>query len=336
MSGGIIPKGIAHVHLPEGQSCELISFLLLPKLSLLAFSSAIEPLRIANQLTGQELYRWQTVSEDGGPITCSNGVEIAASSDLKSAEFSDSVFVCAGVEPDTVVTDRVAGVLRHHWRLGHRVGGLCSGAYALAKAGILKGHDFTLHWENMAPFRETFPDLEPLDQLYVIDGRILTCGGGSAATDLFLSLISQRHGPDLAHAVLNMCLHPVHRSEEESQQSSRAATLGTRNRKLLQILRYMEEHIEELFTLDDLSEIFKISRRQIERLFLGHVGVTPKQHLTDLRLRRARMLLAETDLKVADIAWSCGFESSGHFSRRFRAKYGVSPHRFQSTPIATD
>mgnify|MGYP003648416817 CR=1 FL=1 len=326
----IVPKGVAFVDLPPEQETEVISFLLLPKLSMLAFSSAIEPLRIANQLTGQELYRWQMISDDGAPVTCSNGVEISANYALDSTDIGTSLFVCAGVEPDTVVTDRVAGLLRHHWRLGHRVGGLCSGAYALAKAGILKGHDFTLHWENIPPFRETFPDLEPLDQLYVIDGRILTCGGGSAATDLFLSLISQRFGADLAHAVLNMCLHPVHRSDEESQQASRAASLGTRNRKLLRILRYMEENIEELFTLDDLAEEFDVSRRQIERLFLGHVGVTPKQYLTELRLQRARMLLAETDLKVADIASACGFESSSHFSRRFRAKYGVSPHRFQS------
>jgi transcriptional regulator GlxA family with amidase domain len=169
-----------------------------------------------------------------------------------------------------------------------------------------------------------------LDQLYAIDDRIVTCGGGSSATDLFLRLISERFGPVMSHSVLNMCLHPVHRSEEEAQQSSRAASIGTRNRKLLQILRYMEENIEELFSLDDLADRFKVSRRQIERLFLTHVKATPKQYLTDLRLRRGRMLLAETDMKVADIASSCGFESTNHFSRRFREKYGVSPHKFQS------
>ena len=331
----VVPKGVAQVDLAGGQTAEVISFLMLPKLSILAFSSAIEPLRIANQLTGQELYRWQTITEDGGPVRCSNGVEISASSDMAGAEITDSLFVCSGVEPDTVVTDRVAGLLRHHWRLGHSVGGLCSGAYALAKAGILKGHDFTLHWENIPPFRETFPGLEPLDQLYVIDGRILTCGGGSAATDLFLSLISRRFGSGLSQAVLNMCLHPVHRAEEEAQQASRAASLGTRNRKLLRILRYMEEHIEDLFTLDELAEEFDVSRRQIERLFLAHVGVTPKQYLTDLRLTRARMLLAETDLKVADVASACGFDSSSHFSRRFRTRFGISPHRFQSTRAPT-
>ena len=150
----VVPKGVAQVDLAGGQTAEVISFLMLPKLSMLAFSSAIEPLRIANQLTGQELYRWQTITEDGGPVRCSNGVEISASTDMAGAEITDSLFVCSGVEPDTVVTDRVAGLLRHHWRLGHSVGGLCSGAYALAKAGILKGHDFTLHWENIPPFRD--------------------------------------------------------------------------------------------------------------------------------------------------------------------------------------
>ncbi len=331
MNDEFIPKGVAHVDLPPGQATEIISFLLLPKLSMLAFTSAVEPLRIANQLTGQKLYSWQTISQDGKPVRASNGVEIGASCALDDAKIPGPLFVCSGVEPDTVVSDKVAGLVRKHWRTGHQVGGLCTGAYALAKAGILKGRDFTLHWENMPPFRESFPDLEPLDQLYAVDDRIVTCGGGSSATDLFLRLISERFGPILSHSVLNMCLHPVHRSEEEAQQSSRAASLGTRNRKLLQILRYMEENIEEMFSLDDLADRFKVSRRQIERLFLTHVHATPKQYLTDLRLRRGRMLLAETDMKVADIASSCGFESTNHFSRRFREKYGVSPHKFQTT-----
>ncbi len=331
MAENFVPHGVAHVELPPDQKTELISFLLLPKLSMLAFTSAIEPLRIANQLTGQELYRWQVITEDGEAVACSNKVMIGADTSLADADLSGSVMVCAGIQPETVVSDRVAGQLRKLWRMGHRVGGLCTGTYALAKAGILKGHDFTLHWENIPPFRQTFPDLEPLDQLYVIDERILTCGGGSSATDLFLRIISDRFGSVLAHAVLNMCLHSVHRSEEEAQTSSRAALLGTRNRKLLQILRFMEENMEELFSLDDLARKFQISRRQIERLFLTHVGTTPKQYLTDLRLRRGRMLLAETDLRVSDVATSCGFESANHFSRRFRDKYGVSPHRFQTT-----
>ena len=330
MTDEFIPKGVAHVDLPPGQPTELISFLMLPKLSMLAFTSAIEPLRIANQLTGQKLYSWQTISQDGKPVRASNGIEIGASCSIDEAKIPGPLYVCSGVEPDTVVTDKVAGLVRRHWRMGHQVGGLCTGAYALARAGILKGKDFTLHWENMPPFRESFPDLEPLDQLYAIDDRIVTCGGGSSATDLMLRLISERFGPILSHSVLNMCLHPVHRSEEEAQQSSRAASIGTRNRKLLQILRYMEENIEELFSLDDLADRFKVSRRQIERLFLTHVKATPKQYLTDLRLRRGRMLLAETDMKVADIASSCGFESTNHFSRRFREKYGMSPHKFQS------
>ncbi len=335
MNDAIIPKGVAHLEIPPGQKTETISFLLLPKLSMLAFTSAVEPLRIANQLTGQTLFKWQVVTETGDPIRCSNGVQLGADCSLDEANLTGRLIVCSGIEPETVISDKVTGALRKHWRMGGEVGGLCTGAYALAKAGILKGHDFTLHWENIPPFRQNHPELEPLDQLYVIDRRIMTCGGGSSATDLFLRIISDRLGTQLAHAVLNMCLHPVHRSEEETQTSSRAALLGTRNRKLLQILRFMEENVEELFTLDDLAQMFRVSRRQIERLFLSHVGTTPKQYLTDLRLRRGRMLLAETDLKVSDVAASCGFESANHFSRRFREKYGVSPHRFQTARSRT-
>ncbi len=330
MNDGVIPKGVAHVELgPDvGTEVEHFVFLLLPNLSMLAFSAAIEPLRIANQLTGRVLYRWTTMSQDGGPVRCSNGVEISVDKPLGDTPAGAHVFVCSGVEPEKAASKKAADWIRYQWRIGRTVGGLCTGAYTLARAGILMGRGVTLHWENQVPFRESYPDLDLREQLYVVDGRIMTCGGGAAATDLFLKLIYERHGPLLSQAVLNMCLHSVHRSDADSQMTSRAATLGVRNARLLEIVRIFDDEIDQEISLDEVAERVGVSRRQMERLFAHHVGRTPKRYLIDLRLQRARALLAETDMPVGEVALACGFASSTQFSRRFRERFGTSPHAF--------
>lgn len=331
MTEGLVPKGVAHIELETTPEPEHFVFLLLPNLSMLAFSAAIEPLRIANQLTGKVLYRWTMMSEDGQSVRCSNGVELGVDSAITDTPNGAYVFACSGVEPEKASSQKAADWMRYQWRTGRVVGGLCTGAYALARAGILKGKKFTLHWENQLPFRETYPDLEVEEQLYVIDGRIMTCGGGAAATDLFLKLIYERHGPMLSQAVLNMCLHFVHRSDADSQKSSKSASLGIRNQKLLQIINLFDAEIDQEINLDDVAQMAGVSRRQMERLFAHHLQRTPRRYLMDLRLQRARALMAETDLPVTEVAAACGFASTEHFSKRFRERFGVSPYSFSVT-----
>ena len=328
MSDPLIPKGVAHLPFDEDAAPERVTFLLLPNLSMLAFTSAIEPLRMANQITGKALYEWRTISENGQQVRCSNGVKLLVDGGLDDPIPGGSVFVCSGVEPETSSSQRAADWIRRQWRMGRHVGGLCTGAYTLAKAGILEGRTFTLHWENLAPFRETYPELTPREQIYAIDDRIMTCGGGAAATDLFLSLIYQRYGAMLCQSVLNMCLHSVHRPETEKQRASTSAGLGVRNQKLTGIINYLDQHLEEDLALDDVAEMHAISRRQLERLFKDHVGVSPKRYLLELRLLRGRSLLAETDMSVIDVSVACGFNSPTTFSKRFREYFGTSPYAF--------
>ncbi|WP_372884536.1 GlxA family transcriptional regulator [Shimia sp.] len=328
MIGGLVPKGVAHFELDTTPEPENFVFLLLPNLSMLAFSAAIEPLRIANQLTGKVLYRWTMMSEDGQSVRCSNGVELGVDRAIGDTPNGAYVFACSGVEPEKASSGRAADWIRYQWRTGRVVGGLCTGAYTLARAGILGGRKFTLHWENQLPFRERYPDLDVQEQLFVVDDRIMTCGGGAAATDLFLKLIYERHGPMLSQAVLNMCLHFVHRSDADSQQSSKSAALGIRNQKLLQIINLFDAEIDQEIDLDEVAANAGISRRQMERLFAHHLNRTPRRYLMDLRLQRARGLMAETDLPVAEVAAACGFATTEHFSKRFRERFGVSPYSF--------
>lgn len=323
-----LPKGSAHVALPVQPEPVLVSFVLLPKFTMLAFSSAIEPLRMANQLTGQMLFRWQTFSDCGQPVACSNGVPVVVDGAWAEAKPEGIIFACSGVEPEGKASPALGDWLRGLWRRGRTVGGLCTGAYALAQAGILRGKRFTMHWDNIDAFIENHPDLAPARQVFCIDERVMTCAGGVAAADLMLKLIADRFGATLAQQVMNMCLLTQRRDEADQQTASLAARLGTRHDKLLQAAAFLEARIEDGFDLDACAAHLNLSRRQIERLFSTHLGITPVRYMNDLRLARGRALLAETDMKVTDVAVASGFASASHFSKSFRKKYGVSPYRF--------
>jgi transcriptional regulator GlxA family with amidase domain len=323
-----VAKGSAHVTLSGKPESIDVAFVLLPKFTMLAFSSAIEPLRMANQLTQQVLFRWTVLSDDGGPVACSNGVPVMVDGPWNTAKPEGIVLVVSGVEPEGKASVALGDWLRGLWRRGRMVGGLCTGAYALAQAGILKGRRFTMHWDNTTAFSENFPDLEPSRQVFSIDDRVMTCAGGVAAADLMLKLISDRFGAELGQEVMNMCLLTQRRDEADSQTASLATRLGTRHDKLLQAAAYLEARIEEELDLDGCAAHLNLSRRQIERLFNRYLGLTPVRYMNDLRLARGRALLAETDMKVTDVAVACGYASTSHFSKSFRKKYGVSPYRF--------
>lgn len=330
MTANFVPKGVAHVAVPQVNDPVQMTFVLLPNFSLIAFSSAIEPLRIANQLAGQMLFEWEVLSETGAAVACSNGVKLQVDGPLAETKQKAMVFVCAGVEPEKSASRKVADWLRQQWRTGRTVGGLCTGAYALAKAGILEGRRFTLHWENLPPFAETFAHLRPLEQLYCIDGRILTCAGGAAATDLFIEIVAKNYGNRLADAVLKMCLHGQQRPADLRQRMSLSSTLGIRNPVLVEVIRTFEENLEQGVEIESVAATMGVSRRQVERLFQRYVGMSPKQYLNGLRLERARALLTETDLPVAEVAYGCGFNATNTFTKAFRQRYGVSPRRLSN------
>lgn len=323
-----IAQGVAHFDLPGNFVPESYAFVLMPNLTMSAFSSAIEALRVANQLTGKTLFRWKVLSETGDNIPCSNGIELGVQGDLDALEADDTILICSGTRPEHTSSRKVSDWVRMNWRRGRTVGGICTGAYTLARAGILQGSSFTLHWENQLPFRELYPDLEPTQQAFVFDGRIWTCAGGIAATDMMLHRIQTLFGPGLAKAVANMCLVQVPRSEVDRQTASTAAIIGARNRTLINAIQYFEDNIDQEFNLDEVATHFGISRRQLERLFSRYLNVSPKQYLLDMRLQRARAMMAETNLSVGEVSAACGFGSPTNFSKRFRDRFGVSPHTF--------
>ncbi len=324
-----VPKGAANFRINYDGPPKDIYFLLLPKLTMLAFSAALEPLRIANQITNKELYRWFLISEDGKPVQCSNSVEIAPDMALENLPRSTRLFVCSGIEPAESTNPRILAWINRQRAFGCKLGGICTGAFALAKSGALHGKNFTLHWENQPAFTEHFDGLEPSTNLYEMDNELMTCGGGSAATDMLLDMIESDYGNDLAIIVSDMCIHFRSNNRKSLQKSAFSVALGSRNQNLINAMQIMHENIEEPFEITEIAERVQISRRQLERLFQKYVEVSPVQFYIELRVSRAHALLNETEMTVAQIAAATGFGSSTQLTVRFKKRFGESPSSFR-------
>lgn len=321
----LIPKG-AFVFPVEGfTATREFGFLLLPEFTLLAFSSALDPFRIANQLAQKPLYRWQVYSEDGAQVRSSSGVDVMVDAGLDQIDRDTHLFVCSGNRGAEVATSKVIAALRRHHRFGGRLGGICTGAASLARAGLLQNRRFTLHWENQPGFIETFPDLQPSPNKFEIDADLMTCGGGAAATQMMLSLIASDYGYDFAMVVSDMCLNSVDITQNAKQRSSIARAISSRNGKLLLVMRAMYDNLEEPLSMTELAQASGLSRRQIERLFITYLAETPANVYKNIRLDRARALFAETDMSVAEVAAACGFSSADLLSRNYKARFGEPP-----------
>ena len=317
---------------PSGKTPEVIGLFMVPSFSMIAFASAIEPLRLANRLSDKALYEWMLVSSDGGPVAASNGISVnphVAMSEIDGAGKPEvpTLILVSGVGAEVYDEPGTFAWLRRLDRRGADIGALCTGAHVLARAGLLEGRVCTLHWENIPSFRETYPDIEVTDDLFEIDGNRFTCSGGTAALDLMIHLIRAEHGDELATRVSEECILDHVRGGREHQRMPLAVRLGVDNRKLIDSIHLMETHLEEPLAQGALAAAVGISRRQLERLFRRHVGRPPNRYYMQLRLDRARKLLLQTDMAVVDVAMACGFVSASHFAKCYRRLHGVTPRQ---------
>ena len=322
----VIPEGAFRYRVRGFERTRWFNFLLLDGFTLLAFSSAVEPLRIANQIAGQPLYGWNIVSKDGASVASSSGLSLEVHGALAGVADDAYIFVCSGNQGLSTASDTTIAELRRRSRFGGKFGGVCTGASSLARAGLLTGKRFTLHWENQPGFVEAFPALSPTRNRFEHDGDLLTCGGGSAATAMMLSLIAVDYGPDFSVLIADMCLNDPDISGSREQRSSIATAVDSRNPKLLQAVQSMYSNIEEPLTLEELADNANVSRRHLERLFKTMLGAPPATVYRNIRLERGRSLLIETDMSVMEVTTAAGFNSTSVFSRHFKERYGETPY----------
>ena len=311
-----------------------IVFFLVPNFSMIAFATAIEPLRIANRMLGYEAYRWRLASADGKPVTASSDIEFSANTSLDDERRNligenrpSMVFVCSGVNVESYQNKSTLAWLRESYNRGISVGGLCTGAHILATAGLLSGKRCAIHWENLPGFSETFPKAEVYADLFEIDSNLYTCAGGTAALDMMLKLIGDDFDENLVNSICEQALTDRVRKPHDRQRLPLRARLGVQNSKVLSIIEMMEGCLTEPLSLLDVAGNVGLSRRQIERLFRQEMGRSPARYYLEIRLDRARHLLIQSSMPVVEVAVACGFVSASHFSKCYRELYGRSPQQ---------
>jgi transcriptional regulator GlxA family with amidase domain len=310
---------------PPAGSPEKIGFFITPGYSMMALSAATEPLRASNRMSGNPLYSWHLITENGEPTRSSSGFALVPEYSVRTAPSFSAVFVVASLEVAHYHNNSVFSWLRRAARHGCRMGAVSTGSLLLARAGLLDGYKCTIHWELLPEFIEEFPKLEISRALYCIDKDRLTCAGGTAAMDMMLAVIAQRHGRELAADVADQFLHTRIRLPEETQRMAVQWRYGVTDQRLARAINFMEQNVENVIAPQAFANAVGISYRQLERLFRQSFEQSPARFYLDLRLKHARALLAETTDSIQTIAFKCGFSSPSHFGRSFRRRFGTTP-----------
>ena len=318
----------------EVKSPRRFVFVLIENFTLLSFSSALDALRIANRMSGKKLYDWTFIGESEEFVSCSAGTQFKLDNSLIELHRDDTILLCGGTAIQESTTKKLIGWLRREARRGLVIGGLCTAAYPMAKAGLLDDKKATIHWENQDSFAEEFLEVELTKTVFVCDGNRYTTAGGTSSIDLLLKIIADEHGEELANAVADQMIYSSIRTDQDTQRLSVPTRIGVRHPKLSKVIQMMEINIEEPISPSILAKDVGMSTRQLERLFRRYLDRSPKRYYMELRLQKARNLLMQTDMSVINVALACGFASPSHFSKCYRAHYDTTPYRERGSHAA--
>ncbi|WP_432472741.1 GlxA family transcriptional regulator [Amphritea sp. HPY] len=310
---------------PDQDGVFTISFLLMPEYAMVALLSAIEPMRVANRFAKREVFRWQLLSEDGSAVHASNTLALQDHTAIEDAGTPQNLFICSSFHPEKHLHSDIVSWVRSMSRRGAVIGAMDTGCYLLAKANLLRNHRFTMHWEAVPAFSEDYPDLEITNELFEIDRNLITCAGGTAAIDLILYIIQSELGHELAVSICEQFIKTGVRQKSDKQRIDLAARLKIHHPRLLKVLAMMEDNLDNPIPTTELAAHAHISVRQLERLFKSNLNNSPSGYYICLRLNRARQLLRESSLSIAEISIACGFSSGPHFTRSYRGKFDISP-----------
>lgn len=309
-------------------------FLLVNDFTLISMSSAVEPLRMANRISGRKYYSWRTIGESGEDVVASDGLSVNAEYSIDDPDVLsdiDIVIVCGGRRIEKNTTEPVIRWLRSVSKRRIALGAICTGTHVLAKAGLLDGYRCSVHWENISSLADMFPNVSVGRSVFTIDRDRLTCSGGTAPVDMMLHLVRRQLGADVSAGVAEQFVYERIRRSSDQQRVPLKHTVGNQSEKLIIAVELMEANIREPISQPELASYVGLSRRQLQRLFQRYLGRTPSAQYLQIRLQRARELLHQSSMGLVEIASLTGFVSSSHFSKCYKVFYGYSPSAERST-----
>jgi len=304
-----------------------IGFLLLPGFSMLAFFSALEPLRLANQRLGHRHHGWRIYTPDGSPARASCGMSIPA--DARAAapcrDDPSCLIVFSGFDPWPPPDRRLKNWLRGLDRHGASLGAVDTGAFLLASADLLGAVRTVVHWESADALLEMFPGLTLSENLYEIQGRRFLCAGGAAVLDMMIALLERTHGAALAAGVADRLMHVRGGSRSHLIFPASADPAPVNDANVTRAIQVMQARIETVSSISDIARSANVSKRTLERKFRQLLNKTPSQVYLQCRLEHAKGLLRNTDMKIREVALASGFSSMSYFCRTYKHQFRRQP-----------
>jgi AraC family transcriptional regulator, glycine betaine-responsive activator len=304
-----------------------LGFLLFDGFPMACLTSAIEPLRAANEITGSRAFAWRLLGETRAPVRSSADVRFEPDVTLAEAA-PDILFLLS--PPDGRFLDPRATAARLRWldRRGVTLGAVSGGIFPLARAGLMAGHRGSVHWCYAAAFRAEFPAITASETVITRDRRRLTAAGAGAAFDLMLKLIEDRLGAAVMTEVACWFQHPLVRDEAVRQKTPVPDTDTTDDMlpaTIRRAIRMFADHIEDPVQIGDVAQAVDLSARHLERGFRQATGESPLKYYRRMRLKHARQRVLYSDATLTEIAHSVGYASSSPMVRHYQAEFGVNP-----------
>lgn len=305
-----------------------LGFLLFPGFPMACLTSAIEPLRAANEIAGRRAFAWRLLGETLQPVPSSAEVRFTPDELLDQAAGFDQIYL---ISPPTGAFAQAAhspAVLRRLDRAGGTLGAFSGGIFPLARAGLMAGHRCSVHWCYDTAFRAEFPMVEADERVIVRDRRRITASGAGAVFDLMLRLIDERLGAGIMTEVACWFQHPTIRAEDARQKVPVPRATGTSDAlpaPIRQAVKLFDSHIEDPLRIPDVAEAVNMSTRHFERLFKRETGQSPLRYYHLLRLTKARQKVLYSKTPLNEIAASVGYSRPGEMTRLYVGAFGVTP-----------
>jgi transcriptional regulator GlxA family with amidase domain len=289
---------------------------------------AVQAFGVASKRDGTPLYEVSTCSEGGAEVATTTGFGLRPQHGLEALEWADTVvvpgyFAMLDPLPDTM-SEAVGGAAAR----GARVLSVCTGAFALAHAGLLDGRRATTHWAHAEQLANLFPRVE-VDPaaLYVDEGEVMTSAGLSAGIDLCLHVVRKDFGAAAGERVARRMVAAPHREGGQAQFIRRPAV--EKPGSLEATRRWAVERLGEPLDVAALAGHASVSPRTFARRFRKETGTTPLRWLLSQRVLEARRLLEESDLPIDDVAWQAGFRTAASLREHFRRATATTPTAYR-------
>ncbi|MFE7544640.1 GlxA family transcriptional regulator [Streptomyces platensis] len=266
-----------------------------------------------------------------GSVTTSTGFTVGVRAGLPALARADTIIVPGYWDYQRPPAPEVTAALKRAFRRGARIVSICTGAFALAAAGLLNGRTVTTHWASADELEESYPQVR-VDRsvLYIDDDPLLTSAGVTAGIDLCLHLVRKDLGAAVANDIARELVAAPHRDGGQAQYIARSLPEPTAH-TLADTREWAVRHLDEPLPLDVLARHARVSTRTLVRMWRQETGSTPHQWLLNARVNHARELLEVTDLGIEQIADRCGLGTGTNLRARFRNALGTTPSAYRRT-----